>query len=300
MFVNKDGKPIGNKVSCYACGGNHYKGDPACPKLNTDENYSHISNQLSVAFISTQPRSIIDKDWILLDNQSTVHIFKSSSMVSNITRVPPSEGLIIHSNGGSQYTNQIAFHPDVGRVWFHPQAITNILSFSKYQRAGMPLHYDHDNDHFTLTTPNGRTFYFKHMANDLYACDLTSQDAVCLTTTVTELQRAFTPHQIADADKARSLHHMLGRPSERIFKHMIKHNLIRNTTVTCDDITRASKIYGPDLGCLKGKTTRQAPTPVRLPSILPVPDSIKMHHLDVVICLNICHVDGLRFLTSIS
>jgi hypothetical protein len=73
----------------------------------------------------------------------------------------------------------------------------------------------------------------------------------------------FTSHQIADAEKAcTTLHHMLGWPSECIFKHMIKHNLIHNTIITTDDITRASKIYGPDLGCLKGKTVWQAPEPV--------------------------------------
>lgn len=32
VFVNKNGKPISKDVSCFACGGNHYKGDPACPK----------------------------------------------------------------------------------------------------------------------------------------------------------------------------------------------------------------------------------------------------------------------------
>lgn len=39
VFVNKNGKPISKDVSCFACGGNHYKGDPACPKskLNDDD-----------------------------------------------------------------------------------------------------------------------------------------------------------------------------------------------------------------------------------------------------------------------
>jgi hypothetical protein len=32
VFVNKNGKPVGKDVSCFACGSNHYKGDPDCPK----------------------------------------------------------------------------------------------------------------------------------------------------------------------------------------------------------------------------------------------------------------------------
>mmetsp|Transcript_14399 Transcript_14399/g.27057 ORF Transcript_14399/g.27057 Transcript_14399/m.27057 type:complete len:316 (-) Transcript_14399:8-955(-) len=31
VFVNKNGKPISKDVSCFDCGGNHYKGDPSCP-----------------------------------------------------------------------------------------------------------------------------------------------------------------------------------------------------------------------------------------------------------------------------
>lgn len=39
MFVNKDGKQVGKGVACFDCGGDHYKGDPSCPKskLNQDD-----------------------------------------------------------------------------------------------------------------------------------------------------------------------------------------------------------------------------------------------------------------------
>jgi len=165
------------EIKCYDCGGNHYKGDPECPKHQTklndqDDDYSHVSKPLVVAFVGTHPKKhIISEDWILLDNQSSVHIFKSKSMVTNITTLPAEKGLTIYSNGGSQYTNQIATNPDIGTVWFSTDAITNIISFSQCHRDGLHVAYNYDNDYFKLQTKNGKVFYFRHMAEGLYACN---------------------------------------------------------------------------------------------------------------------------------
>ena len=67
----------------------------------------------------------------------------------------------------------------------------------------------------------------------------------------------FSQTQQAQAKRARELYHTLGIPSMKDLKHMIKMNLIRNNPVTEDDINIAMKIYGPDIGALKGKTARK-------------------------------------------
>jgi hypothetical protein len=114
------------------CSGNHYKGDPAFPKhqskLKDDDEYQLASNSLLVAFVGACPHSLVNENWILFDNQSFVHIFKSHNMVDNHVHVPLNKGIIIHSNSGRQYTNQIATHPDVRQVWFNLSVITNIYS----------------------------------------------------------------------------------------------------------------------------------------------------------------------------
>jgi hypothetical protein len=81
---------------------------------------------------------------------------------------------------------------------------------------------------------------------------------------------------------------------------MLSNNLIANTDITVADVTRANNIYGPDIGSLKGKTARTSPHPVKLPEIMPLPEDIKRLHSNIVLCLDICHVDGLRFMASIS
>jgi hypothetical protein len=119
-------------------------------------------------------------------------------------------------------------------------------------------------------------------------------------TTVRDKLRKYSPRQIAAADKARALYKLLGRPSDRVFKHMLDHNLIKNATVTSADVSRATDIYGPDIGSLKGKTVRATPASVKIPDIIPLPDEIRLRHRNVTVCADICHVDGLRFLTTIS
>jgi hypothetical protein len=63
VFVNKNGKQIGKDVSCFACGGNHYKGDPECPKSKISEDDDYLSSSRSVAFLGAQPTrdTIADK-----------------------------------------------------------------------------------------------------------------------------------------------------------------------------------------------------------------------------------------------
>jgi hypothetical protein len=271
VFVNKDGRKIGKEVICYECGGNHYKGDPACPnsKLSNNDDYLSLSNSPHVAFLGAQPaEDIADNKWILLDNQSSEHIFKNSDMVNSITRVPPNNGLLIHSNGGSQYTFHTANYPDVGIVWYNPRAITNILSFSKLKNAGHKLGYDYANDVFTLCI-NNRTYKF-HQQHGLYIYHYGTDQVTYGTslTTVNDKSRVYTPRQIERANKARALYRMLGRPSERVFRQMLNHGLIYNTDVTAEDVTRALDLYGPDIGALKGKTVRSTPSPVTLPQII--------------------------------
>jgi len=81
---------------------------------------------------------------------------------------------------------------------------------------------------------------------------------------------------------------------------MLGHGLIHNTTVTSEDITRETDVYGPEVGSLKGKTVRATPDPVRIPVLVPIPDDIKERHRNITLCADVCHVDGVRFLTNTS
>ena len=75
--------------------------------------------------------------------------------------------------------------------------------------------------------------------------------------TVRENRLHFTPRQNKRALEARALYHKIGCPTVENFKHILCTNIIKNCPVTIEDVNIAEKIYGPDIGMLKGKTTRQ-------------------------------------------
>jgi hypothetical protein len=57
----------------------------------------------------------------------------------------------------------------------------------------------------------------------------------------------------------------MGTPTVDDLKAMIHMNLIKNNVVTMDDVNLAEKAYGPDVGGIKGKTTRSSrPKPVTI------------------------------------
>eukprot|EP00957_Ditylum_brightwellii_P137477 10481632-Ditylum_brightwellii.AAC.1 len=56
---------------------------------------------------------------------------------------------------------------------------------------------------------------------------------------------------------------MVGQPSLADFKNMVKINLLPDSPVTVQDLNNVEFLFGPDVGTLKGKTTRKTLDPVR-------------------------------------
>ena len=80
--------------------------------------------------------------------------------------------------------------------------------------------------------------------------------------TVEENMKFYTPRKVEQAKKARDLLAALGTPSIADMKTAIAMNAIADLPVTTKDVDLAEKIFGPDLGTLKGKTTRRRPLPL--------------------------------------
>ena len=68
--------------------------------------------------------------------------------------------------------------------------------------------------------------------------------------------------QIARAKEARNNYHAMGTPSIPDLLAMMRMNLVKNCPITTDDVRLAEKIFGPDIGTIKGKMVRRKPLPV--------------------------------------
>ena len=108
----------------------------------------------------------------------------------------------------------------------------------------------------------------------------------------------FTKHQFEDAKQARRLYHIVGCPTVENFKHILRQNIIKNCPVTVEDVNIAEKIFGPDIGALKGKTIRKAPIRVK-EDLVEIPPEIRDKHKDIVYCMDIMYVNGMPMLTGI-
>ena len=89
-----------------------------------------------------------------------------------------------------------------------------------------------------------------------------TQGPKTLVQTVAENVKFHTSREIKWAKQARDLIAALGSPSVADLKAAIAMNAIRNLAVTTQDVDLAESIFGPDLGTIKGKTTRLRPLPM--------------------------------------
>ena len=86
---------------------------------------THVSNN------NTSGPSNEMQKWLLLDNQSTTNIFCDKTLLTGIRKVPITMNL--KTNGGTLKCQEMGHLPNYGDVWYHKDAITNILSLKNMQ-----------------------------------------------------------------------------------------------------------------------------------------------------------------------
>jgi hypothetical protein len=80
------------------------------------------------------------------------------------------------------------------------------------------------------------------------------------------------------------------------FKNVFRQNLIANCPVAAEDVSIAEKIFGPDIGTIKGKKTRPKPPQVRS-SAVEAPPEILEQHSNLVLCMDLLCVNGIPMFT---
>ena len=253
----------------------------------SDETISHAMS------FSSSIQANIPKSWILLDNQSTVDIISNKNLIKNIRK--SKTPITIHSHAGSRVLTQIADLPSYGVVWFDPDGPVNLLSF---HNAKNNYQVEYQGDKFTLQDKSGKVKYtFKPSTQGLYYMD-TEKNEHSFLTTVKDNEAKYSQSDVDRAKGARQLQISIGCPSTKEFLHIVSKNMLPNCPYTREDIKRAEAIYGPDIGTLKGKTTRRKSPTVPLDNL--IPPAIDAKYREIVIAMDIMHVNGVPFLTTLS
>ena len=94
---------------------------------------THSVTHLSKAQLASMDAAA--KWHVLLDSQSTADIFNNIELLINV-RYEPKYRLVLRTNGGGLTTQWRGELPGYGLVWYHPDALTNILSLSRVIKAG--------------------------------------------------------------------------------------------------------------------------------------------------------------------
>ena len=263
-------------------------------------------------------------DVILLDSGSTLGAtFMNPDMVSDVkvTKRPIS----MATNAGTKRINLKARVPGLkGHAWYDPNQLANIFGLS-HLADQYRITYDSGKEDAFLVHTNTGQVKFNRTPEGLYAYKPTEKflgevaerkmkptdwlmmepptssnnpQLNNMIATVTENRKGYTQRQFENAKRARMLYHAVGCPTVENFKHILRQNIIKNCPVTIEDVNIAEKIFGADVGALKGKTTRRRPTPVKDDLVEIPPEIIEQHH-DLVFCMDIMYVNGMPMLTGI-
>ena len=233
---------------------------------------------------------------LLLDSRSTIDLIKSRSMLEDLRH--SSSVCNISTNGGQIQTDMQGVLPGYGKVWHHPEAITNILSLHNVKSKFRVTYDSNKADSFYVHKKDGIR-EFKATGKGLYALVTPTKEYQFLET-MEENKKQFTKKALHRAAKAKELYGMVQYPSMADFKSMVRYHMLKNCPVTIEDVEAMEKVYGPSVAALKGKTVRKKSPKVKQPDyVSPPPEVLKIRD-KTMLEADVIYVSQLTFWFTLS
>ena len=269
------------QIQCHKCKKNgHYASQ--CPDADAEPKDSQVSTHvvlhqshlvsdgkpLNQIQLTISPGTL-DASLILLDSQSTVHVFNNKTLLTDIKRHPEGRTLRVFTNGGYLDSVMVGMFGNIN-VWYNPKSIANILSLALIVDSYRVTFDSARERAFLLWWDNSS--YIRFSESNLLFAYHTKKDSLCcvnddvlnhtLVQTVHQNERMYRRREIESARVAQDVSTLLFHPAQSRFEKIIAGNFVSNLPITLADMRRTEKIYGPSVPSIKGRTTRQQPMTV--------------------------------------
>ena len=220
------------------------------------------------------------------------------------------ESMGVGTNGNGQLiSTQKCNVPHLGEQWFNKESMTNIIAM-KDMTDRFRVTMDSAIEKALFVHMPDKVVIFKQLDNSLYGMDPRDSSSymskmdyekknIQMMNVVQDNLNYMSERQQKRAKAVRKAFQAIGTPTTQDFKAMIRMNLIRNAKVTTEDINLAEKAFGPDIGAIKAKTTRQAPTPA-YSNVVEILSELLSIQEDIILSIDGLTINSLKFLTSIS
>ena len=132
--------------------------------------------------------------------------------------------MTIEINGGILKTNQKGYLKNYSDVWYHENAIANILSLSNVKRK-YRVTYDSAKENVFIVHKPKELIIFQESPNGLYYHNTIDRNVVLLNT-VEENMTKYSKRQVQRATVARGMYSKVGCPLLNDFKKLVENQLI--------------------------------------------------------------------------
>ena len=247
---------------------------------------------------------------ILLDSGSSIAASIANEEMAHNYR-PCKEPLTMATNAGQTLLDTAADMPGWGEVYFNKDGMANIFGLyamtQKYRvtmdsaiKNAIIVHHPNGPIEFKCTEEGLYAFnpdekFFEEVAAKKATEPKNTFQAL---ETVKENMQGYTQKEIKGARAAKDLYRHFQCPGYEAFKSLLKTNVIQDCPVTVQDAINAEKIFGPDVGLLKGKSRRPKQA-AQKNEWIEVPREIYEKHPDLDLHIDVIYVNELPHLTSI-